>query len=249
LILAAHQPAYLPWLGYFDKMARADLFVVIDDVQYEPQGFQNRNRVKVNNGLAWLTVPVDRALRGAPIREQRVAEERAGRNHWQRRAWSTLAVHYGPSPWFKSYAAELADVFSRRWERLLDLDLHVMRLCMRWLGIARPLLLSSQLGARGSKTHRIVELCRRAGADRYLSGDGGSRLYLDVALLAEAGIAVDWQNFNHPIYRQRYPALGFVPRLSAIDLILNCGPASGALLASAGAVPSVGALCAGGFEW
>jgi hypothetical protein len=224
LTVAAHQPAYLPWLGYFHKIAACDLFVVMDDLQFESQNFQNRNRVKVNNGVAWLTAPLKSGSRGQEIRAKQICDDQGGRENWRRRTWLTLKTHYGRAPYFDVYADELESVFNRVWTSLLDLDLHLMQLMMKWLGIERPMVLASELGLSGRKTGRIVELCRKVGADFYLSGCGGSVDYLEAQQFAEAGIGLAWQDFRHPVYPQRYPSLGFVPNLSALDLILNCGP-------------------------
>jgi hypothetical protein len=234
MIIAAHQPLYLPWLGFFHKMEQADLFVLVDHVQYEAQNFQNRNRVKVNNGVQWLVVPIEHRGSVAPLCEKRIAAARASRHHWQRRSWRTLTLHYRRAPWFHRYAGALEEVYTRPWERLVDLNLHLIRLCMEWLEIDRPLVLSSQLKPLGHRTEMILSICRAVGAHGYLSGIGGSLAYLDTDRLRAEGIDVRWQQFQHPVYPQRYPALGFVRGLSALDLILNCGPGSGALLRAAG---------------
>lgn len=226
MILAAHQPGFLPWLGYLDKLAHCDVFMIVDDVQYEAQNFQNRNRVKVNNGVVWLTVPLASGSRDERICDKRVTYEKSPKENWQRRNWKTLTTHYGPSPFFEMYEDDLREVFTRRWELLVDLDLHILALLMRWFGINRPVLRSSTMGIDLQKTDRILELCKRAGADCYLSGSGGSTGYLDVKQMQEAGVRVAWQKFKHPVYPQRYPHLGFIPNLGAIDLLLNCGPRS-----------------------
>jgi hypothetical protein len=226
MIVAAHQPHYLPWLGYLAKLASCDLFVVMDDLQYEPQNFQNRNRVKVNNGAAWLTVPIARGSQSERISDKIIDEPTNEREHWQRRTWETLRVHYGPCPWFDCYARDLEDVYTRRWRKLVDLDLHMLELHRAWFGLCTPVLLASSLGLRGARTARILDLCRAVGADTYLSGSGASTTYLDTELLRGHGIEVTWQNFHHPEYPQRYPHQGFVPRLAALDLLFNCGPRS-----------------------
>ncbi len=230
MIVAAHQPAYLPWLGYFDKIARCDVFVVMDDLQYEAQNFQNRNRVKVNNGAAWLTLPLQRGPRDERICDKRISNDASPKEHWQRRSWQTLLTHYRRAPHFDRYAEALEHVYTRPWESLVELDLHLLKLMLGWLGISRPVVRASSLELAGQKTDRILDLCRRVGADTYLSGSGGSRGYLDVDQLTGAGVQVAWQRFEHPSYPQRYPDLGFISHLSAIDLILNCGPASGKIL-------------------
>jgi hypothetical protein len=230
MIVAAHQPAYLPWLGYLDKIARADVFVLVDDCQYEAQNFQNRNRVKVNNGVAWVTVPLEHGPRDERVCDKRIHDRASPKEHWQRRTWMTLLTHYRRAPHFARYAEELEDVYSREWELLVDLDLHLLQLMLRWLGISRPIVRTSTLGIEGQRTERIVEFCRRLGADAYLSGTGGSRQYLDIERMNAAGVRVEWQEFRHPVYPQRYASLGFMRNLSAIDLILNCGAESRAVL-------------------
>ncbi len=230
MIVAAHQPAFLPWLGYLDKVAKADVFVVMDDLQYESQNFQNRNRVKLNNGPGWLTVPLEKGAQSDRILDKRIASGGNPKEHWQRRAWLTIKTHYGRAPHFAAYAEELEDAFTRPWQRLVDVDSHMLELARRWLGITRPVLHASSLGLTGQKTERIIDLCQKVGAKVYLSGRGGSTDYLDVDALGRAGISVMWQQFAHPTYPQRYPQLGFVSHLAFLDLVLNCGPDAAQIL-------------------
>jgi hypothetical protein len=230
VIVAAHQPAYLPWLGYLDKLAKSDVFVVMDDLQYERENFQNRNRVKLNHGPTWLTVPLERGEQTDRILEKKIQQQPPSRHHWARRTWETLQIHYGRSPFFAQYKDELQDTFVRRWERLVDIDLHMLELARTWFGVTGPILRSSSFGLEGSKTDRIIDLCRKVGAKTYLSGSGASVDYLDVDLMKRAGINVIWQTFTHPIYPQRYPELGFLPNLAFLDLLLNCGPTSRQIL-------------------
>jgi len=241
VIVAAHQPHYLPWLGYLDKLARADVFVVMDDLQYEAQNFQNRQRLKLADGPHWLTVPLVRHAQTDRICDLRIDNAgRGSRHHWQRRTWRTLEVHYGRAAWFAQYAPELEDVFVRRWTHLVELDLHVLELARNWLGIKVPIVRASSLGLAGAKTDRIVDFCTKLGAGVYLSGRGGSTGYLDVDALARAGVTPMWQQFRHPTYPQRYAQLGFVSHLGFLDLLLNCGPDAAAVLANAGS--SLGTL-------
>lgn len=233
MIVAAHQPHYLPWLGYFDKIAKSHVFVVMDDLQYEAQNFQNRQRLKLDQGTKWVTVPLLRGEQTDRIVDKRIDNAgRGGRHHWQRRTWRTLEVHYGAAAYFDRYAPDLEDVYERRWDWLVDLDLHLLDLARKWLGITRPIVRSSSLGLRGGytggqkKTERIIDLCNKLGASAYLSGRGGSTGYLDTDALARAGISTVWQRFAHPVYPQRYAGLGFVSHLAFLDLVLNCGPAA-----------------------
>jgi hypothetical protein len=230
VIVAAHQPSYLPWLGYLDKLAKADVFVVMDHLQFEAQNFQNRNRVKVNNGIAWLTVPLERGAQTDSILAKRIQNASSPKEHWQRRTWLTLETNYRRAPFFATYADELRDVYTRPWERLVDLDLHMLGLACKWFEIERPIRRSSELGLTGQKTDLLIDLCRKTGATSYLSGSGGSTGYLDVERMGRNGLGVIWQRFDHPAYDQRYPQLGFIPNLAFVDMLFNCGPASRDLL-------------------
>jgi hypothetical protein len=214
-------------------MARADLFVVMDDLQYEAQNFQNRNRLKLNNGAGWVTVPVERGAQSDRICDKRIQNGGSPKEHWQRRTWLTIKNSYSRAPFFAMYAPELEDVYTRPWTQLVDLDLHMLSLARRWFGITGPLLMSSSLELVGEKTDRILDLCRKVGASTYLSGGGGSTGYLDVDALHRAGISVEWQRYVHPTYPQRYPEQGFVPNLGFLDLLFNCGPKSRDLLLGA----------------
>jgi hypothetical protein len=218
MIIAAHQPHYLPWLGYLDKLAKADVFVVMDDLPLEAPGFHHRQRVKLPDGAAWLTVPVEH--------DHRIDNSGSAQQHWQRRSWLTLETNYRRAPHWQHYCDELREVYvGRTWTSLVELDLHMLGLARRWLGIETEVIRASQLGLCGAKTDRIVELCRRLGARSYLSGCGGSTA-LDVERLGRAGFGVIRQSFQHPVYSQRYPERGFDANLGFLDLVLNCGPAS-----------------------
>jgi len=231
MIVGAHQPHFLPWLGYLDKVAKSDVFVVMDDLQYEAQNFQNRNRLKLPDGGFWITVPLRRGAQTDRIVDKRIDNTGlGGRHHWQHRAWRTIETHYAKAPFFARYAQDLQIVFARKWDYLVELDLHMLDLARGWFGITGPIVRASSLGLRGAKTARILDLCERVGARAYLSGKGGSQDYLDVEMLARAGVSVIWQTFRHPAYPQRYAGRGFVSHLGFVDALLNCGPDAAALL-------------------
>jgi hypothetical protein len=225
MIVAAHQPHYMPWLGYLDKLAKADLFVVMDDLQFIGRNYQNRQQLKLADGPAWLTVPIARGHRER-IMDKQIESCGNPKQHWQHRHWRTLVSHYGAARYFSQYADELLDVYTRPWTNLIDLDLHMLALARRWLDIPTPVVRASKLDLTGTKTDRLIDLCRKVGARCYLTGVGGSSHYLDVEKVGRAGIGVVWQQFTHPEYPQRYPSAGFKPRLGFLDLVLNCGPAS-----------------------
>ncbi len=226
MIVAVHQPAYLPWLGYLDKMAKADVFVVMDDLPFDPHDFQHRNRLKLADGAAWLTVPLEPG-RGV----QRINEKTIDNAYdWQLETWRAIEMHYQHAPHFLPYADELFEVFTRPWVNLVDLDMHMLGLARRWFGITTPLLRSSKIGLHGTMTDRLIQLCDKLGARAYLSGTGLSLKYLDAERMGRTGLGVIWQHFDHPMYPQRYPELGFISRLGFLDLVFNCGEDSRSIL-------------------
>lgn len=226
MILAAHQPNFLPWLGFFDKMRKADLFVIVDHVQFERQNFQNRTLIKTPMGPRWLTVPVRQNSRDERIVDKAVDNSRRGRLRWGRKMALTLRRCYQCAPYFHEYGPALAHVFDQTWDQLAPLNLRLIEFCRNALGIRTPILRSSELRLSGSKSDMVLSLCRAVGADAYLSGAGGSRGYLDLPAFAQAGIRVVWQQFQHPRYVQHPRSASFIERLSALDLIFNCGPRS-----------------------
>jgi hypothetical protein len=209
------QPGYLPWLGFFDQLRRADVFVYYDDVQYDKHGWRNRNRIKTQRGPAWLTVPVRHG--GTP---RIVDVEIDARTPWAKKHVATIRQAYARAPFLQRSMPALEELLQRRWERLVDLDLACVDLLASWLGIRTRIERSSALGIQGERTDRLVQICSRFNATTYLSGDAAQD-YLDVDLFAQHGIAVEWQRYTHPTYAQLHG--DFVPYLSALDLILNCG--------------------------
>jgi hypothetical protein len=227
MILSAHQPHFCPWPGHIDKIARCDQFVLLDHVQYETENFQNRNRIKLPSGAHWLTVPLMAGSRDEAICDKRVSY---GNPAWPENMWRTIEQGYIKAPYFARYAPPLQQLLLRRWDRLVDLDLAILRLCLDWLAIRTPLVLSSTLAPVAKKSALIVELCERLGADTFLGGMGGSQRYFDMPMFEAHSVRVVWQAFELPPYPQRFPRLGFVPRLSTLDLLFNCGPDSRAIL-------------------
>ncbi len=227
------QPGYLPWLGFFDQLRRADVFVYYDDVQFDTHGWRNRNRIKTQDGAQWLTVPVRHGGLGQP----RVMEvEIDARAPWARKHVATLKQAYARAPHVARYLPELEEVLERRWERLVDLDLAVVDIVRGWLGLERRIELASRLGIDGQQSERLLRICRHFDARTYYSG-AAARSYLDVGLFERHGVHVAWQDFAHPVYPQLHGT--FVPYLSIVDLVFNCGSESRAVLEgrSAGSTP------------
>jgi WbqC-like protein family len=217
--VAIHQPHYLPWLGYLQRMAQADLFVLLDHVQFERGNYQNRTQVRVNGAAHWLTVPVVQRSQKERIADKSVDNSR----DWAHAHYETLRRAYTGAGYFGAYGARLKRIYERRWEHLVDLDAALLEVLRDALGITTPLAKSSALCVQGAKSELVLNVCKAVGARTLIVGLGGSRGYLDRAAFAAAGIALELQQFTHPIYAQRGGG-PFTPGLSALDFLFNCGP-------------------------
>ncbi len=223
--VAVHQPNYLPWLGFFKKMALCDAFILLDNVQYPRREFCNRTRVKSPQGAVWLTIPVIRGSINQQIREVKLFEPE--RNLVQQS--KVLRHYYGQAPYYRLLATYLEPIFAEDWAELLPLNVALIKALADILGISTPLLFASGLGEpSGVKSERIIAICRQLGADTYLSGQGG-RTYNDPGAFAAAGIKLVYQNFTPPEYPQGGEA--FIPGLSVLNLIAYTGLASRRYLA------------------
>ncbi len=221
LILTAHQPGYLPWLGLIDKIAQADTYVSFDHVQYMPKEWQNRNRIKTANGQQWLTVPVLRkGYRDKPLNEIRIDNEKP----WQRKHYGSLEQFYGDAPYYDEYLGALLDIYRFQWDKLTTLNETVLRWLLAELGVETTFLRASDYDFQGAKSDLVLDMCRQLGATTYIFGALG-RDYADVAAFERAGIEVRFQNYHHPSYPQCWGG-EFVPYMSVLDLLLNCGTGS-----------------------
>ena len=214
------QPSYLPWLGFFEQMHRSDQFVLYDDVQFTRRDWRNRNRIRVQEGSVWLTVPVIQKNKY----EQSLLETKIDNStSWKRKHLESIRCHYSKTPFFDLYFPWCEKTFNREWDFLLDLSLETIQYLKGELKINTPLLRSSELGESGNKSERLISICKQLGATQYLSGES-ARNYISEKDFSDQGIGLEYQNYQHPEYPQRYE--GFVPFLSTIDLLFNCGDKS-----------------------
>lgn len=218
MIVAVHQPNYLPWLGFFRKMAACDVFVLLDNVQYPRRGFCNRTRVKSPQGeVVWLTVPVIKGKYTEQISEIKLFEPE--KNLKKQR----LLLHhfYRRTPYYQLLADRIEAVFEGTWLELAPINIELIKVLAELLGINTPIITASSLGeVVGAKSERIIALCRVLGADTYLSGEG-ARAYNDPQAFAEAGIKLVYQRFIPPEYPQGDAP--FIAGLSVFDLIAHTG--------------------------
>ncbi len=223
MIVGIHQPHYLPWLRYFEKIARSDVFIVLDNIQYNKNGWQNRNRIKTAGGAALLSVPVFERFQ-QPLPEVRIDNT----SPWRRKHWLSIQQACAKAPFYGEYKEFLEDTYARPWEYLNDLNRHMMTFFVEALGIRSRIEYASELDVPGEATERLVNLIRAVGGDTYYSGAYALDAYLDAALLERAGIGLKLQEWRPPVYPQLHGP--FIPDLSVIDLLMNCGPRSLAVL-------------------
>jgi len=173
--MAGHQPNYLPWLGFFDKMSKCDIFIIEDDVQFVYHEYHNRNKVKTSNGIRWLTVPVKEGRKRKKISEVLISN---GKN-WSKRHWLTIKYNYGKSPYWNEFCDFFEETYHKKWNKLIDLNLYLIQGVMEFLHIEKELVRASSLNVSGKKNDLIIAQCKTLGAKTYLSGVG-ARTYLDV---------------------------------------------------------------------
>ena len=216
------QPSYIPWRGYFHQIRRADVFVFYDDVQYDAHGWRNRNRVKSPAGPIWLTIPVlqkGARSRGIPICEIEISWDR----DWSRKHWSTLTQVYRRAPYFDRYAPLLEDFYASRPTLLADFTIDLTRALSGELGIVNTEFLRASEIPRPSarRTDDLLAIVEHVGADTYLSGPS-ARDYLDEDRFDQAGVRVDYMDYDYPEYPQLHPP--FDSHVSIVDLLFMVGP-------------------------
>ncbi len=231
-VVAIHQPNFFPWLGYFNKIARADVFIVLDNVQFPKKGgtWMNRVRIVVNGRPAWLTMPIVRAYHG--VRSVREIHINNGLP-WRVRALDAIRGSYGGAPHFRTVFGVLTDVLANPTDSLADFNMAAIRTLAEALGLnLAKLVLGSSLGVQGASTDLLVTMTKAVGGTAYLCG-GGADGYQDDAKFPQAGLALLHQQFQSPEYPQRTTD-AFTPGLSIIDALMNCGFARKRALVEAG---------------
>ncbi len=224
--LVIMQPSFMPWLGYFDLFLHADLFLVYDNVQYDKDGWRNRNRIKTPNGPQWITVPVLTKGQNKPTnRDIRVNNL----ENWQRKHLGSLQMNYAKAPYFKEVFPMIESIYTHSWDLLIDLNMACIEKLCQYLGIQTPMRFVSEvkIDLPEGKNEKLIRLCREVGATEFYEPKGGEG-YIDPVQFEQAGIRLTFQDYAHPVYPQLHGE--FVSQLSTLDLLFNCGPASAEIL-------------------
>jgi hypothetical protein len=217
MIVGIHQPNYLPYLGFFDKMRESDIFIIYDDAQFNKGDFQHRNRIRIHNGSKWLTVPVEK--RHVPINEIRILKDTMVKNEkWNEHHLSQILENYKRADCFADYSDCLSEIYREEYGLLTELNMKLIEFLNRSFDIDTKVVYSSESPSRSLSTQKLIELVQSVNGDTYLSGPAGTN-YLDMDMFETSGIDVIFQDFKHPVYEQQYG--GFVTNMSAIDALLN----------------------------
>ncbi|MDR3400907.1 MAG: WbqC family protein [Chthoniobacter sp.] len=217
MIVAIHQPQYLPWIPYFDKADQCDVFVHLDSVQFQKNGVQNRNQILTAQGPLWLTVPVSASLERT-IRDTPIADRR-----WPKKHIRTIEQEYRRAPHAGLFDESLRALLEQDWPSLAALNIAVTGWMFERLGIRCRCVRASDLVVDGTKDDLVIGICRAVGATEYLSGTG-AKSYQTPEKFTEHGIALRYQNYRNQPYSQCHSTSAFTPDLSALDLLLNAGP-------------------------
>ncbi len=220
------QPQYLPWSGYFRVMQEADVYVFLDNVQFEPSSWQCRNRIKTAAQWTWLTVPTHHEGQ-SKISEVDIDNSKP----WPRQHWTAIRTSYGKAQYFHEYSSFFKSVYDMKWSKLTSLTMHVVKYLSLQLGLSPKFVQASKLGVKGKRTELLLEICKMFDANRYVSSigakdymreDGAKNSFL------EAGIELEFLQFDLPSHKQLFG--DFVPGLSFVDCLFNCGSSSSKIL-------------------
>lgn len=217
-VVCAHQPDFLPYLGFFDRLLKCDVFVLMDDVQLIRRGWHNRNRIKTPQGPMWITVPILRKGRSCQtILESRIDHTR----HWRRQILNAIRFNYHKAPHFEAYFSAIETLINQDVEFLVDLNLRLLSFLLEAFQIRVSTVRASELKIQGRSNEYLVNAVIAVGGNAYLSGTG-AKDYLDEEYFQRHGITIHWQDFPHPVYPQLHGE--FLSNLSCVDFLFNCGP-------------------------
>lgn len=216
--VAILQSNYLPWKGYFDIINMADEFIVYDQAQYTKNDWRNRNKIKTQNGLLWLTIPIRKKRL-----KTKICDTVAASPIWRIKHWKSICQWYSKSKYFDTYRAVFEDLYlSSEEDNLSQINLNFIKVINEILRIDTKITMSPDCNFVNGKTEKLVHLCKDAGATDYLSGPAAKE-YLDLNEFSENGIRVRFLNYDgYTLYNQRFPP--FEHKVSIVDLIFNEGP-------------------------
>lgn len=217
-MVVIHQPDFLPYLGFFHRLLRSDLYVILDNVQFvhSSRGWTHRDKIKSPQGQKWLTVSVKKAPRSTAINQIQLSQG----TEWKTDNINLIRESYKFAPHFSEIFPFIEELYAFSSDKLVDFNMESLRMLMKLLGIEIPMIFASQLNPQGHKNELIIDILKKVNASHYLSGVG-AKDYFEPESFTSAQLEVVWQKFSHPIYPQIYG--DYIPYLSSIDILFNCG--------------------------
>jgi len=218
MIVSIHQPELLPWYGYIDKLNSSDIFVLLDDVQFKKNNFQNRNKILTKNGEIWITVPIESKNRlDNTIKTTKISWVK----DWRKKFVSSVKQNYSKHKYF-SQLDDFFVIFEDKHQTLFELNYAILNFLVKKLDINTKIILQSELKPVGQKTELLLDICTKLKATDYLMGAGGSD-YFDYKLFEHNNISILEHKIAHPRYTQLNSVSEFVPYMSFVDIIANIG--------------------------
>lgn len=218
MIVVGHQPQYIPYLGFFNKVSKADIFVFVDNVQFQRQSWQQRTLIKYDGKPLYLTIPVKK--KGKYFQNINDVEIIDGR--WKNKHWKSICLAYGKTPYFEAYRKDLEFMYQKKWPRLSDFTIEMTNYLLDTIGIRhKAVYIGSKLKISGDKTGLLIDICKKTGADTYLSGDG-ARVYVNEMQFRHSSLNHVFNNFKHVKYQQYGD--GFLEGMGIIDALFMHGP-------------------------
>lgn len=224
-IITIHQPNYIPWLGFFAKIKKADYFVILDTVKYSKNSVINRNKIRTKYGSSYLTIPIGKKYHSSTIHDVKLPE----RNDWKEDHWKTIETNYKNSEFFSSYEYSLKKIYSKDYEYMWQINEELIIYLLNCFDIKTEIIKASELDINYNlhKTDLLISIVKLVNASTYLSGPSGKN-YLEREKFIKEQIQLDFFRYDHPVYKQRFK--GFIPNLSAIDILFNLGEKSKELI-------------------
>jgi hypothetical protein len=221
-VLVAHQPEYFPWLGFIAKAQLADVYYIVDTVQYVKEHWHSRNKIRKKDGWLWINTPVLQSKSKILMWPEAKIDNT---KPWKRKQLSSIQMCYSRSKYYKEIYAELEEIYSKDYEYLIDFNEQIIKYAFKKFNINVPVYKTSELikeghDISGVKTDLILNMCKAANAKTFIFGQDG-KTYIEENKFKQAGVEYKFQNFKHPEYKQRYPE--FESHMSFIDLLFNHG--------------------------
>ena len=221
MIVSCHQPNYLPWPGFFHKILKSDVHVILDTNQL-PRGkdFVVRNKIKIHDGFKWLRVGVLEKNKMLPIKEVKINNS----VNWKEKHWNSISNNYSKAPFFSEYKKQFQQIFEKEWDYLLDFNMEIIYAIMKILQIKVKIVMESELDIKSSSTQEILDILDTLNSKQYLTGNGsGSKRIIEGKenMFSERGIQIIYENYVPPQYPQIRGK--FIPELSICDMLFNVG--------------------------